>query len=389
MENINFCGNTRIVMNNNAHMEVANYCASSGFKKVIFVHDEFGTKPEVRNLIIESIKNKNIEVFVINGIVSSPTLEKIYEGIKLAKENNIDATIGLGGGSVIDTAKTIAAGALYDGDVWDFFSFKEKLTKALPIIAIPTCPGTGSETGNAAVVTNEKLQAKIGLNADPFRPMFAFINPELAYSYPIKLTASGLADAFSHVAENYFNPSKEFNYMDECMEANFRRILEITPKLLENPNDYNLRAESYILANAANNGILGIGHKQEWASHRIVHPLSSIYHGNHGVTLTVILPAWMKYVYKNNIERFKRFGIKVFNIDEIGKTDDEICLQAIESVKDFYKSIGMPVSFAEANFPTDDLENLAKMVYGETNNNFGNIMSLNEEDILNIYKLAL
>jgi len=388
MENINYCGNTRIVMNDHAEMQIADFCVQYGYKKVLFVHDEYGAPEQTRNEMVRLLKDAGIDVFIINGIVSSPNLGKVNEGISIAKENGIAATIGLGGGSVIDTAKTIAAGALYDGDVWDFFAGKEKLTKALPIIAIPTCPGTGSETGNAAVMTNEEISSKIGLNADPFRPVLALINPILSYTYPVKLTASGLCDAFSHAAENYFNPSTEFNFIDECLEANFRRILEITPEVLKHPDSYELRAESYLLANAANNGILGIGHKQEWASHRIVHPLSSIYHGNHGVTLTVILPAWMKYVYKNNIIRFKRFAINVFSVDPLNKTDEEICLEGIRSVENFYKSVGMPVSFKEAGFPTDQFKELAKMVYEETNNSFGNIMKLNEEDVYNIYKLA-
>ncbi len=260
--------------------------------------------------IMEVLKEKDIQVVELSGVTPNPKLSLVREGIKLCKEEKVDFILAVGGGSVIDSSKAIAAGVYTEGDVWDLYVQGKALTKALPIGVVLTIPASGSESSNATIITNEETKQKLGLEDDLLRPEFAILNPEITLTLPERQTFAGIVDILSHVMERYFTNTENVELTDNLCEGTMRAVISNAYKLLENPNDYDARAEIMLSGTMAHSGILGLGREEDWASHRIGHEITALYGTTHGVTLAMILPAWMKYVYKENINRFARFAKK-------------------------------------------------------------------------------
>ncbi len=317
----------------------------------------------------------------------NPILEKIYEGIKICRDEKIDFILAVGGGSVIDSAKAIALGVPYDGDVWDFFMFKAMPSSAISLGVILTVPAAGSESSVVTVITNEKTQMKKGFHSHFVLPKFAILNPELTFTISPYQTACGSADIIAHIMERYFTPTLKADLTDRLCEGAIRTIIENTPLVLANPSDYDSRAEILWTSTVAHNGILGTGRIEDWASHKLGHELSAVYGVNHGQSLAVMFPAWMRYVYKNNIKRFVQFAHRVWNIDPFFGTDDEIALKGIERLQGFFKEIGLATTLRELGINDDKFEEMAtkELQWGP----LGNFVKLGREDFIKIFKIAL
>lgn len=337
--------------------------------------------------VMDILKERNLEVYELPGVVPNPRLGLVREGIQICKEKDISFILAVGGGSVIDSAKAIAAGAKYDGDVWDFFTKEAFVEEAIPLGVILTIPATGSETSNGSVVTNEDGMLKRSFNSDLVRPEFAILNPELSMTLPDNQTFAGITDIISHVLERYFTHTENVDLTDNLCEGTLRAVIKNSYRLKEDPQDYAARAEIMQSGTIAHSGLLGLGRADDWSSHKIGHEISALYGTTHGVTLSIIFPAWMKYVYKENPARFARFAVEVFGIAPEGKSDEELALEAIEAFENFLRDIGMPTRLKEIGVSSDRFEEMAKKCV--LSGPIGQFKVLNEEDIIKIYQLAL
>lgn len=336
--------------------------------------------------VIRILMENDCEIFELSGVEPNPKLGLVKEGIKIAKENNIDLILAVGGGSAIDSAKAIGIGALYDGDVWDFYMGKLQPEVTIPVGVVLTLPATGSEASRGTVITNEEGLYKRSTGGDFMRPIFAIMDPTYTLTLPTKQTFAGIMDIISHIFERYFTQTTNVDLTDRLSEGTIKNVIENAYILKKDPNNYNARAEIMFAGTIAHNGLLGVGRDEDWSSHNIGHELSALYGATHGETLSIIFPAWMKYVYKENVDRFVQFATRVFDVAESGQDKEQIALEGIKRLEGFITDMGLPKSFTEANLPTDEIELMATKATERGPQ--GNFKKLYKEDVINIYNLA-
>jgi alcohol dehydrogenase YqhD (iron-dependent ADH family) len=386
MENFRFHNSTEIIFGketeNSAGSEIKKYADT------VLLHYGGDTikKIGLYEKVIRSLKNEGIKYFELPGVEPNPTLAKIYEGIKICRDNGIKFILAIGGGSVIDSAKAIAVGVPFEGDVWDFFMGKAKPKDVISLGVILTVPAAGSESSIVTVIKNEETLMKKGLHCHMVLPKFAILNPELTFSISAFQTACGAADIMAHVMERYFTQTKKADLTDRLCEGTMRCIIENTPIVLANPNDYDSRAEIMWASTMAHNGILGTGRIEDWGSHKLGHELGAVYGVAHGAALAVIFPAWMKYVYKHNVKRFVQFASRVWGVDPCFGTEEEVALKGIDSLIKFHREIMLPVTLKELGITDDRFAEMAEkeLQWGA----IGNFVKLNKEDIINIFNIA-
>ncbi|MBQ9988922.1 MAG: iron-containing alcohol dehydrogenase [Clostridia bacterium] len=388
LNNFEFDLHTHFVFGKDAEKSIGKALKARGAQNVLVV---YGGSTVVKSGLLDAVcgylEAEDIRVVRCGGVKPNPVLSFVREAVETAKKEQIDFIVAVGGGSVIDVCKAIGLGALYEGDVWDFYAHKLPPVNTLPVAAVLTYPATGSESSTNTVVTNEETMEKAGCGSEAIRPVLAFMNPELTYSLPPYLTACGVVDIFSHVVERYFTNNENFGIMDYLCESVFRALVDFGPKVMANPNDYDTRAEIMWIGTVAHDNALGLGRAQDWASHGIGHELSAHYDMAHGATLSIIIPAWMTYVHKARLGRFVRYAKEVFGIT--AETPEAAALAGIEATKAFFKSLDMPTSFKEGNLPTDKLDFMAEQAVKMNGRPLGCFMPLDVEDIKAIYTLAL
>lgn len=340
------------------------------------------------NKIINSFNTSGIEVIELSGVKPNPRISLVREGISICRKENIDFIVAVGGGSVIDSAKAIAAGVNYKGDVWDLFTGTQINHEIVKLATVLTIPAAGSETSSGCVITNEDGWMKRSTGHPNMRPVFSILNPELTFTLSKYQTSCGVADMLAHVMERYFVNEKHVDLTDRLCEATMKSIIENGLRLMKNPNDYNARAEIMLCGTVAHNGSLDMGRGGDWASHDIEHELSGIYDIAHGAGLSIIFPAWMRFVYKHDLNRFAQFGNRVFNLDVNFNNLEETALLAIKELEEFFKNIELPVSFKDANLPSDKIEEMARKLVSDTDH-VGSFVEIREKEALEIYKLAL
>lgn len=391
LQNFSICIGTKFVFGNDAHKKVADELCKIGVKKVLIHHDNGNflyTTGLLKNLEMD-LKSQGIDYIELGGVLPNPRLTLVKEGIQLAKREKVDFVLAIGGGSVIDSSKAIALGALYNGDVWDFFEGKAKPEKTLLVGTILTCPATGSESSQVVVVNNTDLGLKILISDPIIRPRLAFMNPELTYSLPTFPTACGVVDMFSHACERYFSPDDEIGVIDCMIEGILKTLVEIGPKLLDDPENYSYRAEVMWIGSIAHNNTVGIGRVQDWATHEIANELSALYDTPHGATLSIIMGSWMKYVYERKPERFARYAKEVFGVNWDGTNTEQAAYEGILKTEEFFRAMKMPVSFTDFKIPIDRIEDmLDNMVFRGEDNSIGGIVRLNRDDCRQIFKMA-
>ena len=286
---------------------------------------------------------------------------------------------------MIDSAKAIAMGVFYDGDVWDFFSGGAEVCKALPIGVVLTIPATGSEASDTTVVTNSaEGHLKRAVSSDLLKPVFSVMNPELTYSLPAYQTAAGGVDIMSHVLERYFTLEPDCGFTDRLCEATLRTVIRCLPKVLKCPEDYAVRAEIMWAGTIAHNGILGVGRSEDWGSHMLGHEISALYDLTHGATLSVIIPQWMEYVYRTDLTRFVQYAVNVWNVEEDFYDPERTALDGIKRTKEFFRSVGMPVSLTDAGIENADIIQMAEKC--TKNGAVGGFLKLEKKDCIAIYE---
>lgn len=332
----------------------------------------------------QSLDEAGIAWVVLGGAVPNPRSGLVYEGVALCKEEGVDFVLGIGGGSAIDSAKAIAAGALYDGDFWDLYEGKAAYTCALPKGVILTLPATGSESSNSAVITQERGMLKRGLRGDSNRPQFAILNPELTYTLPPEQTAYGIADMMAHIFERYFTNVTDVDVSDRLCEAVLMTILKAGPTAMQAPNDYDARAELMWAGNLAHNGQLGIGREEDWGSHNIGHELSAAYDVAHGASLSVIMPHWMRFVLSGHEMRFAQMATRVFGCSMDFEHPERTALEGIVRLQAFWKSIGLPLTMTELGIDRSDIPGLVEKTRMTNNGRLGFYVPMTRENIAEI-----
>lgn len=391
LADFNICIDTKFVFGKDAQNQIGSELKRMGIHNVLIHHDngkflyDTGLLKEVK----KQLDQEGIKSLELGGVLPNPRLSLVREGIALAKKEDVDMILAIGGGSVIDSAKAIGLGSVTDNDVWDFFTGDKTPKKTLPIGVILTCPATGSESSAVAVVNNTELGSKLLVSDPIIRPTIAFMNPELTYSLPKFMTACGVVDMFSHVCERYFTPDNEIGVIDRMSEGILKTLVEVGPKLLEEPDHYSYRAEVMWIGTIAHNNTVGIGRTQDWATHEIGNELSALYDTPHGATLSIIMCSWMKYVYKHNAKRFARYAKEVFGVEWTNENTLDAAYEGILKTQDYFQSMGMPVSFSDFRIPTGEVEKLLdKIAFCGEDASIGGITRLNRNDCKKIYEMA-
>lgn len=392
MENFAYYTPTKVVFGKDEEKNVGKLAKDFGAKKVL-IH--YGGGSAVRSGLIDRIKTslseENIAFVELGGVKPNPRLSLIYEGIKLAKENGIDFILAVGGGSVIDSAKGIGYGVANPDieDVWDLYIGKKKTQKCAPIGVVLTIAAAGSEMSSGSVVTKEDEQLKRSYGCDNARPKFAIMNPELTYTLPKYQIACGVVDIMMHTMERYFSPVGNLELTDKIAEGLLRTMLKYGKLSLENPNNYEARAEIMWASSLAHNGLTGCGGIGDWSTHQLEHDLGGVYDIAHGAGLAAIWGSWARYVYKENPKRFVQFAENVFGIEKIG-TDEEMAIKGIEAMENFYKDIEMPISISETGITLsdEDVEMLAEKCSNNGTRYIGSFKKLFKEDMAKIYSMA-
>lgn len=390
MNDFRFYTPTRYIFGREAQKNAGAMAASLLGSKVLLIYGRNSAKKSgLLDQIESSLRDHGVEFIEFGGIRPNPTDGPVYKGIEICKKENITGILAVGGGSVIDSAKAIAAGALYSGDFWDFFSGKAVPEIALPIGVVLTIPAAGSEGSGNSVITKEEGMRKISIRTEHvLRPVFALVNPELTYTLPPYQTACGVVDMMAHIFERYFTPSKGVEVTDRISEGLLKAIIEEAPKVLEHPSDYDPRANIMWAGTLAHNGVCGCGKVEDWSSHGLEHEISALYDVAHGAGLAVILPAYMTYVLSKNPERVAMMARNVFEVG-IGLDDTGAAREGVRKLKEFFKSIGMPVTFKELGVEDPDIPLMVKKVHENKGATFGAYYPLGAADSEAIYRLAL
>ena len=340
----------------------------------------------IYDTVTKSLKEAGVAYTELGGVVANPRLSLIKEGIEICRKEGIDFVLNVGGGSVIDSGKAIAFGAPYKGDVWDLFIKKAKCEETMPTGSILTLPGTGSESSNSCVVTNAETGQKESVDTDVIRPKFAIMNPELTMSLPPYQTACGTYDAFCHIMERYFTDTPNVALTDFQCESAMKGILNIGPLQLDDPKNYEYRAEIMWACKIAHDNSLGVGRLADFASHILGHQISAATDLTHGASLAIMFLAWMNYVYKDHLDRFYKFAVNVFDVHPTTMSKELTCVEGIRRLKEWTKRMGLPTTLTEAKV---DISTIPQMTQKWEGSEMGNrFHRLAKEDIDKIFASA-
>jgi alcohol dehydrogenase YqhD (iron-dependent ADH family) len=385
MVNFNFYAPTEIEFGKDAELKVGGFVKKYG--KTVLLHFGKGhiKKTGLYDRILNQLSDEGISVVELGGVKANPDIELVREGIALCRDHKVDFILAVGGGSVIDSAKAIALGVPYEGDVWDFFYNGKTPLEVLPLGAVLTIPAAGSEMSKFSVITNGKY--KIGYANDLMRLKFSILNPELTYSLSPWQTAAGVVDIMAHVMERYFTEETHVDFSDGMCEGLLHSMIKNGPKVLSEPDNYDARAEVMWAGCIAHNGLLGMGRIEDWASHRIQMPLSALYDITHGAGLAIIFPAWIKYVSQLKPQPFIKFFTRVFNVPYDFDNPESVIKTGLELMENFYKSLGMPTRLKDLDIDDSRFDELAGLVTEKGPTGF--LVKLDRDAVQEIYKLAL
>ncbi|WP_126428688.1 iron-containing alcohol dehydrogenase [Brevibacillus marinus] len=355
-------------------------------KRVLLVYGggsikRFGLYDKVMAILAE----QGCEVFELAGVEPNPRLSTVHKGIALCREQKLEWILAVGGGSVLDAAKAIAVGVPYAGDVWDFYTRKAKPQEALPLGTVLTLAATGSEMNKSSVITNWETREKYGTSTT--FPAFSILDPEYTFTVPRDQTVYGICDTLAHVFEQYFSHTQEIPLQSRIAEAIMLTVIENAERVLQDPENYDARANLMYCSTMALNGTLAMGVETDWATHSIEHAVSAVYDIPHGGGLSIIFPNWMKYVYRENLPRFRQFAERVWQVDSAGKSDEEVALEGIARTRAFFERIGAPVRLRDYGIGDEQLDVLAHKAvpFGP----IGRFKKLDGDDVREILRMSL
>ncbi len=388
--NFTFCSPTKIIYGRDKEKEVGSLAKSYGFKKALLIYGgSHALKSGLIDKVRDSLKESNIEFVELPGVQPNPKKELVEVGKKLVLDNGCDFLLAVGGGSSIDTAKSIAVNVYYDGDVMDFNLGKAKPNKAMPIGVILTIAAAGSELSDSCVISDESKQIKSGFHDDIVRPLFAIENPELTFTCPKYQTGAGIIDMMSHSLERYMCPSSDLQYCDSLALSVIKSIMEAGRAVNKNPSDYDARGALMVLSGLAHNGLTSLDKKTSMVVHGAEHALSAFDPKiTHGAGIGVCYLGWAKAFKKEMAFKLAESGRYLFSFEE--KDDMKAAEKHIESMEAFFKELGMPTTLSELGIKEKNIETLANIA---TNNGAKKIglapMPLDKDNVIELYKHCL
>ena len=392
IKDFNFYAPTRVVFGKNAEMQIGDLVAQQNGHKVL-VHYGGGSaeRSGLLGVVREQLKSNGIPFVELGGVVPNPLLSKVQEGISLCRREQVDFILAVGGGSVIDSAKAIGYGSLYDGDVWDFWAGKAVPGACLPIGVVLTIPAAGSEMSSSCVITKDDGLIKRGINSDLCRCRFAVMNPERTYTLPPYQTAAGATDIMMHTMERYFSKYEDMTLTDAIAEALLRTVKDAALVVMEHPEDYRYRAQIMWAGSLAHNDLTECGTEKDFATHRLEHELSALFGVTHGAGLAALWPSWARYVKDKHLSRFVQFAVNVMGIENDFAHPDETAEKGIRAIEDFYRKIGMPTSIHELlgrEITDDEIEVLVDKCSRGNTITIGAFEVLGADEMRAIYRLA-
>ena len=391
MVNFQYYTPTRVVFGKDAEMQTGALVKAQGCKKVL-VHygGKSAKKSGLLDRICASLEAEGIDYVTLGGVVPNPRLSLVYEGIELCRKEGVDFLLAVGGGSVIDSAKAIGYGLANEGDVWDFYSKKREAKACMPVGAVLTISAAGSEMSDSSVITNEDGWLKRGYNSDLCRCRFAVMNPELTYTLPKYQTACGCTDILMHTMERYFTKEDHTELTDRMAEGLMKTVMDSARILMNDPENYNARAQVMWAGSLSHNGLTGCGTVGDWSSHQLEHELGGMFDVAHGAGLAAVWGRCSRYVYEEKPERFPQFAVNVLGVENDFTDPRATALRGIERMEEFYHSIDMPVNLRELGIePTDaQIGELAEKCSFFGTRTVGQFKPLAKEDMRRIYEMA-
>jgi alcohol dehydrogenase len=357
-------------------------------KNILIVYGGGSIKSNgVYDTILTILNDLSMNIFELSGVEPNPRVETARKGITICKEHKIDLVLAVGGGSVIDCAKLIVAGAKVEVDAWDIVTKKLIVTEALPLATVLTLAATASEMNSGSVITNLETKEKFSWGSPAVFPKFSILDPSYTFTVPVSQTVNGVVDTMSHILEQYFNNATNTPLTDEMCEGVLRTLIEVAPKALKDPSNYEHRETLMLAGTLGLNGFLSLGARGDWATHNIEHAVSAYYDIAHARGLAIIFPNWMKHNLHVNPTRFAKLAVNVFGVETAGKTEEQVALEGIDALSAFWSSLGAPNRLADYEIDATYFEEMVAhcMVYGP----FGNFNKLQAEDVRKILEMSL
>lgn len=357
-------------------------------KNVLIVYGGGSIKNNgVYDAVVEQLQSIGATIFELGGVEPNPRVSTARKGIEICKAENIDLVLAVGGGSVMDCTKLIAAGAKTDADAWDIVTKKAIPQSALPLAVVLTISATASEMNSGSVITNWETKEKYGWGSPHVFPKFSILDPTYTYSVPQNQVVNGVVDTMTHIFEQYFHNATNTPLTDEMAEGILRTLIEVAPKALKDPTNYEHRETLMLAGTLGLNGFLSLGSRGDWATHNIEHAVSAYYDIPHAAGLAILFPNWMRHNVHVNPERFAKVATRVFGVTTEGKTVEEVALEGIDALSKFWTSIGAPSRLADFDITDEKFENIIDHTL--VNGPFGNFTKLQREDVEAILKASL
>ncbi len=392
MNNFTFYSPTKVYFGKETHKYVGEYLKSFGASKVLIHYgSERVRKNGLMDEITNSMKSCSIDFVFFGGAVPNPRVSLVRKGAELVRSEKVDFILAVGGGSVIDSAKGIAIAAVNECDIWDIYSGKTSSIGALPTGNVLTIAAAGSETSEFSVLTNEDGWIKIGHGGESLRPKFTVMNPEMLLSLPNYQTAAGTVDIIMHTFERYFSKGGTNELTDRIAEQVIKTAMEFGKKCIEDNSDYNAHAELMWAGSVSHNDMTGLGRDGDWSTHNIEHELSGKFDVTHGAGLAAIWGTWARYVYKEDVFRFVRYGANVLGLSVDYINPEKTALEAISKTEEYFASIGMPTTITKLlgkEIKDADVDEMADKCTKGGKNKVGSFKSLDVLDVKKIYLLA-
>ncbi len=377
---------TKVFFGKDKHLEVGEIIKSYGFKKIMMQYGKGSIKKSgLYDSVMKSLTENGIEVVEMGGVEPNPKLDFVRNAVQVAKENQVEMILAVGGGSVIDSSKYTAAGAVSECDVWDFPSGKCQVKNALPVGTILTISAAGSEMSGNAVVTNMEENMKRGYGCESFRCLFSILNPELTYSVSPYQTACGIVDIMAHTMERYFTPIEPTPLTDGISESLLRSVVDAGRIAMKDPSNYEARATIMWASSISHNNLTSCGRDSFLAVHQLEHALSGEYDSvAHGAGLAVLYPAWARYIYKHNVQRFAAFARNVWGVEEAD--DEKAAISGIQKMSEFFKDINMPDKISDFGIKDVSCERLADLCTFGKKRTIKSLVELGYQEIKEIFE---
>lgn len=387
MRNFEYVNPTKLIFGRDTVEQLREEVPKYGSKVLVVYGGGSVKRNGLYDQVVNILKDINVSIFEVSGVEPNPRISTVQKGVEICKQEGIEFLLAVGGGSVIDCTKAIAAGSKYDGDAWDLVLKKAPVLDALPFGTILTLAATGSEMNSGSVITNWETNEKYGWGSPLVFPKFSILDPVNTFSVPKNQTIYGMVDMMAHVFEHYFHLEENTPLQDRFCESILQTVMETAPKLLNDLENYDYRETILYCGTLALNGMVSMGFRGDWATHNLEHAVSAVYDIPHGGGLAILFPNWMKHNLHVKLERFKQLAVRVFEVDPTGKTDEEIGLEGIEKLRAFWTSIGAPSRLADYDIDDSKMDILVDRAM--KNGEFGVFNRLNAKDVEAIYRASL